>query len=296
MIPSAISRKVLRSLGTLKYSSSDLPKRFSFSGTLKEMLTNEHIYKEVSVINSSQLEVIMDKSDYLSSLMTDIYFGRERIDQQLRNIKCQVEGGQQPAWVLVSTYYASYFLACDLAKLCGQFITNVPVFGVKQLLTQVNNGSPSNFSYDSDVSFSANVSPGTYENEIVIRLTKTASKPHKVAWTNFYGILRDVDVEKSNIRFERLKDIVDSTCERWRLPSTVRNEWNYSAVHYYGPKGNDIAKTFSSLINNPGSSFKVFGNNTLQPTEENVAASIVYLYDVLREAHFKTIKSVFPTE
>lgn len=291
MIPNSISKKILRSIGELGYSPSDLPKNFSFSGTLKEVLINTHIEKEISVLNSNLLEITMNKADYLSALMTDIYFGKERIEKQSLNINCQVVGNQQPAWIVVSTYYACYFLACDIAKLCGQFITNIPEQGVNQLLTQIVSGNRSQFSFDTNVSFAVNVSLGAYNNEVVLRLTKTAAKPHKVAWTNLYGIIRDINIG-TNISFDRLKDIVDSKCERWKLPSTIRNEWNYSSSHYYGEKGDNLAINFLKLIKSQRSSQKLFSNNTLPVTEENITASIVFVYENLKEAHLKTMQQI----
>lgn len=292
MIASSITNKMLRSLGDIGYSPGDLPKNYSFSGTLKEVLVNTHVPKEVSIINSSFLEVTMQKSDYLSALMTDIHFGKERVANQTLNMSCQVENEQHPAWLLVSTYYASYFLACDIAKICGQFITNIPSSGVKELLTQVTNGSSSQFNLEGDASFAANVSRGRYENEIVIKLNKTAAKPHKVAWSNLFGIIRDIKCNDPNIGLDRLKEIVDSNNTRWRLPSTIRNEWNYSSTHYYGEKGTELANSFITLMKNSNSSFKRFSNNTLHPNEENITASIAFVYETLNAAYSNTLNQI----
>lgn len=292
MISASISTKMLRSLGEIGYSPGDLPKKYSFSGTLKEVLVNTHVPKEVSIINSSFLEITMHKSDYLSALMTDIHFGKERIANQVLNMICQVENEQHPAWLLVSTYYASYFLACDIAKICGQFITNIPELGVVELLTQVTHGSSSKFNLDGDTSFAVNVTRGKYENEIVIKLNKTAAKPHKVAWSNLFGIIRDIKLNDPNISFERFKEIVDSNNSRWRLPSTIRNEWNYSSTHYYGEKGTQLANSFITLMKNSNSSFKRFSNNTLHPNEENITASIAFVYETLNEAYLKTLTQI----
>ncbi|MCK7459946.1 hypothetical protein [Idiomarina aminovorans] len=292
MIDEILSDKVLKNLGELGYSKSDIPKTLAFSGTLKEILSNTHSDKEVKVIGKQLVEVTMHKSTYLTALLTDILFGAKRIENQSANIECLVDNSQQAAWVLVSTYYAAYFLACDLSKLCGSFITNISQEGIFQLLQQTTEGRPSLFQSSKNESFSVNVSTGTYQNEVTLQIRKTGAKPHKVAWSNLYSIINGLSFTDNQISLERLKDIIDSQNKNWKLPSTVRNEWNYSAIHYYGSKGSSLASVFYKLMKSKNSSFKLFRNNSLYPHEENVAASIAYVYDTLLASHKRVLNRI----
>ncbi|AZN32541.1 hypothetical protein EJ103_07335 [Pseudoalteromonas sp. Xi13] len=293
MISQALTNKVLKSLSSLNYTYGDNPTRYSFSGTFKESLINNHVDKEVSVISSSVLEVKMKKSDYLSAIITDLFFGKERVERQNQNIQSQIESDQQAAWILVSTYYASYFLACDIAKLSGQFITNLTASNIQSLLSNTVEGNPSSFKSDSDASLAITVSLSEFQNEVCLRLARTAAKPHKVAWHNLYGVFREVKVESNEISLHRFKDIISSDSTKWRLPSTVRNEWNYSAINLYGVKGDKLASDFIKMLKSPGSSIKRFSNNTLHPSEENITSSIGYVYEVLNISYTNIIKKIF---
>lgn len=293
MISQALTNKVLKSLSSLNYTYGENPSRYSFSGTFKESLINNHVDKEVSVVSSSVLEVKMKKSDYLSAIITDLHFGRQRVFQQNQNIQSQIDSGQQAAWILVSTYYASYFLACDIAKLSGQFITNLTASNIQSLLSNTVEGNPNSFKSDSDTSLAVTVSLSEFQNEVCLRLARTAAKPHKVAWLNLYGVLREVKIESYEISLDRLRDIISADSTKWKLPSTVRNEWNYSAVHFYGNKGDKLASDFIKMLKSPGSSIKRFRNNTLHPSEENITSSIAYVYEVLNSSYSNITKRIF---
>jgi hypothetical protein len=285
-----ISDLVFGKLNALGFKPSDIPDHYSFSSSFKETLAHSAIDKQVKIISSSHIEIILSKSDYLNAIITDIHFGKVRVEKQIESIQGQLKGNDQVAWVLVSTYYACYFLCNEISKISGQFITNLSPDGLARLISFTEGSNTSIIDTTQASAFAVSVSLGENENEVRLDLTKTGAKPHKVAWTNISGILRQIRVtESKRSAKELLEKIVGCKEKKWMLPSELRNEWNYSATHYYGETGCNRGKQFLYLMNNL-SSYKWARKIGIKPTDENQVSSLAYVYECLSSAHTRIIK------
>jgi len=285
-----ISDLVFGKLNALGFKPSDIPDHYSFSSSFKETLAHSAIDKQVNIISSSHIEIILSKSDYLNAIITDIHFGKVRVEKQIESIKGQLKRDDQVAWVLVSTYYACYFLCNEISKISGQFITNLSPDGLARLISFTKGSNTSLIDTTQASTFAVSVSLGENENEVRLNLKKTGAKPHKVAWTNIKGILAQIKVTENKRSAKELLDkIVSSNEQKWMLPSELRNEWNYSATHYYGETGCKRGKKFLYLMKN-ASSYNWARRIGIKPTDENQVCSLAYVYECLSSAHTRIIK------
>ncbi|MDB5790020.1 MAG: hypothetical protein JWQ80_44 [Massilia sp.] len=290
MLHDDIASLSLTHLSGLGLDPADRPDRFSFADTIKNTLVDGVVHKDILQCTSTELELSCAKSDYLEAVLTELHFGNIRIEEQCKNLGALIVAEAQPAWILVTTYYACYFMANDLAKASGQFIINISKDDFLGMLS----GQPPSISGAMQVEgytpFSVTVSHGEMSGEVNLLMRKNGSKPHQLAWHNFARLLAKLSVSDSRFKHVELLKAISLAKDGWGNPSDVRNTWNYTQSNYYGEKGRGLAKTFSSVIRADGSAFAWAGNNTLKPTEENVVASIAYLYHILRGAHSALIR------
>lgn len=290
MLHDDIASLSLTHLSGLGLDPADRPDCFSFADTIKNTLIDGVVAKDILQCTSTALELSLAKSDYLEALLTELHFGNIRIDEQCKNLGALIAADAQPAWILVTAYYACYFMANDLAKAAGQFIINIS----KEDLFGMLLGQPPSVSAAMQIEgytpFSVTVSHGEMSGEVHLSLRKNGSKPHQLAWHNFARLLARLSVSDRRFKHVELLKSISLAKDGWDNPSEVRNTWNYSKSNYYGDKGRNLAKTFSSVIRADGSAFAWAGNNTLKPTEENIVASIAYLYHILRGAHSALIR------
>jgi hypothetical protein len=285
MISEEIAKEVLGKLNTLGFQKSDKPSSYSMANSFKKSLVSSIVDIDVKVINSSRLEIVMPKSDYLNAILTDFYFGKVRVENQIKHLTEQVNGDLQAAWCVVTTYYACYFMCNDISKIAGKFITNLTAEDQNRILSNAPPGKPSSFHLDGPSSFAVVASQGSNLNEIKLDMIKTGARPHQVTWTNVSSLINSIKIfDKRSTACKLLKDIVSSSNNRWSLPSEIRNEWNYSAPNLYGDSGTEIGKVFLSLMKQ-GSSGKWASQIGIQPHENNRVAALAYVYDCLNRTY-----------
>lgn len=228
---------------------------------------------------------------FREALTNDLHFGFNRCFEQERNVHHLLNNSAQPAWIIVTAYYASFFACNEISKLLGSFIINFSKSEFIELIrssvgtvTLNPDEIQDNNSYQVKVSHSAN-----YGN-VNLTFIKSSPKPHLVAWTNICSAVRkEVSENRSNLLHRNLfLDICSSEQDRWRLPSAIRNEWNYTKSVYYGEKGNEIAQKFIQLIRDYQSTMNWASNIHLIPHEENVIGSLSFVYHSL----FDTLRTV----
>lgn len=272
-------------LAGLGLKPNDRPDQFSFADTIKNTLVDGVVAKDILRVSAQELELSLAKSDYLGAVLTELHFGKVRVNEQCKNLEALIAANAQPAWILVTAYYASYFMANDLAKSSGRFIVNLS----KGEFANVLSGQPPSvveaMQVDGYTPFSVVVSHGEMSGEIHLSLRKNGSKPHQLAWHNLSQMLTKLTISDGRLAHLELLKSIALAREGWGNPSDIRNSWNYAQSNYYGDKGTHLAKTFLSVIRTKGSSFAWATNITLKPTDENVVASIAYLYHMLRGTH-----------
>jgi hypothetical protein len=272
--------KQLDSFGRIVFEN----KEFSFNETLKPfILESVEVYpSEIKANNRITIEV--RKDEFMLSLLTDFYFGLTRINEQIKNVDNLLNTQSQVSWIITTTYYACYFMAVELAKLHGQFIMNFSKDEFNKILSHSRNTKDISFLTEINNSFKITVSHSESEQFLFLTLIKDSSKPHQIVWINLHAIISKIKVHDNIYKYQQLiLDICNRDNTKWRFPSDIRNEWNYARADYYGSKGNELGKTFCSIIREYDSTIKWAGNNTIRATPENVVASISYVYHILTE-------------
>jgi hypothetical protein len=281
MIESELVKLALAKFKSLGFDKNDFPTNYRISDGFKATLISSAIDKEVRVINSSRLEITLPKSEYLTSILTDFHFGKTRIEKQIEHLDSQINEELQAAWTIVTTYYACYFMCNEISRISGKFITNLTENEQHLLLSHKLQDEPSRFNIDGSSSFAVVVTPGINVNEVKLDLIKTGSRPHQVAWTNISSLINNFNVkDKREVGYGLLKKIISASNKKWSLPSEIRNEWNYSATHFYGESGTEISKEFLSLMKQK-SSYKWASKINRKPHQHSKVAALAYVYTCL---------------
>jgi hypothetical protein len=265
-------------------------KEYRSKDTIKDILLDpmHDLSFEISDVRSFSVE--LSAEIYKDALFSDYYFGLIRIEEQIKNLLIQVENDCQISWVLVTSYYAAFFMATEITKLCGSFIINFSTDDMKEIIRRSSKPlHPGINLEDSNYNYQAILKNSNYDKRVKIAFQKKSPRVHVEVWKNIAEIVRKIDVsDNENHLKELFLNICDEDDARWHKPSRIRNDWNYKHAHYYGDKGQDLGEVFFRNIKSYSSSLSWAGNRTLQPHEKNIVASLSYIYHVL----YKTINNI----
>ncbi len=286
MLSSDICDISMRHLSSIGLTLHDRPAQYKYGNTIKSIFSDPSAHREVSFISTFLLEVTIAASEYKQAIFNDLYFGSRRVIEQCKNLEYLLKSTAQPAWVLVTAYYAAYFMVNDISKINGKFVMNLNEEDFRGLLSTQPITFQQTVSVESNNPFFVTVEHGGMVGEIKLTLRKSSPKPHQIAWSNFSQITNKLSINDERLSYlTLLKSILSSEDAGWENPSAIRNTWNYSQSNYFDAKGNEIGRTFYSLIGSEKSTFGWARNNNLKPTVENVAASIAFIYHTLRSSH-----------
>jgi hypothetical protein len=276
----------LSHLSAIGLRSEDKPQQYKYSHTVKSILSDTSAHREVSFLSPNLLQITIAAGEYTQAIFNDLYFGNMRISEQCKNLEHLLNSNPQPAWVLVTAYYAAYFMANDISKANGRFVTNISEADFIGILSIQTKSFQETVTVEANNPFFVTVEHGQMSGEIILTLKKSSPKPHQIAWSNFSQIANKIKISDERLTYlTLLKSIISPENSDWETPSAVRNTWNYSQSNYFGEKGEEIGKTFSSIIKSPKSTFNWARNNNLKPSRENLAASIAYIYHTLKLSH-----------
>lgn len=266
---------------------NDRPDRPTPSETIKNLIIEDSLGKEVEIPTDKTIKITIKSGQYIESLFTDLYFGKVRIDQQRETLRQLLDCQSHPAWVLVTAYYASFFMAIELSKIAGRFMTNIDDLSLQHLMQQSLN-SQTIADIEKYNSFAVRAKPGDLTGETILELRKHSPRPHVIAWENFRSLFASIDNTQKSII---LLTAILRENSGWAIPSEIRNSWNYSNPAYFGGYGSEMGKEFISVIKDSSSAFKWAGRNKLSASEENKATSIGFLYHVLSSTYDHVISS-----
>ena len=288
MINELLYQFVLKSIS--KHALSPVAgKDYAYKDSIKNSLldpANLLIYNFTSGIDAFSVEI--PSNTYKDSLFSDYFFGRERIAQQKLNLETQLANGSQAAWVLVTCYYASFFMATEIAKLCGNYMINFSTEDMHILFSQ--SSAPLNVVLkESNYGYQVKTGYSDFDKKIKLSFYKKSPRPHVETWKNLTDIVRSLTPDDSKAHFKTLfLSICDSEDERWDLPSKIRNDWNYRYANYYGEKGNSLGEVFYKNIKSHDSSVLWASRRAIQPHQQNIVASLSFIYYSL----LKTLESL----
>lgn len=273
-------------LSAIGLRSEDKPQQYKYGNTVKCILSDTSAHREVSFLSPSLLQITVAAGEYTQAIFNDLYFGYLRINEQRKNLEFLLNSNAQPAWVLVTAYYAAYFMVNDISKANGRFVTNLSEVDFIGLLSTQTKSFQNTVTVEANNPFFATVEHGQMSGEITLTLKKSSPKPHQIAWSNFSQVTNKIKVKDERLTYlTLLRSIISPEDSFWETPSTIRNTWNYSQTNYFGDKGDEIGKTFLSIIKSQKSTFNWARNNNLKPSHENLAASIAYIYHTLKLSH-----------
>ena len=218
----------LSDIGFERVEFSDKPNP---NETVKERLV-EGIGCDVSFINNDEFEVVMSPQNYYRLLATDFYFSYQKIinhrDQLADN---KIKSFALP-WILVTTYYSSFFSSIELSRLFGLY----NMYLNDEHCRKISSGVNSDFTIAKGV-YIGGVRMDSQGYIKIVFSKKRGSRPHEFAWHNVLEIFRKISTnsnQKNYITISEVKKIL-GTKNEIGSPNNIRNDWNYSYVNSYDP-------------------------------------------------------------
>jgi hypothetical protein len=190
-----------KKLSEINYSKDNLAVTPSFNGVLKQSLLQGDPEFKIKLINKSQFTVEIPSSAYSEMLYTDFFYGLQRIQKLQDEIEFQKSLPESSAWLIVTTYYASFFSAIELSKVLGRFNLNLDSSQQEVLANQSTEGIHSNFITGSSVSFVGQACASTNWDLVKITFSSGGGKPHKLAWDNLHFLLKSINFSSDSKRY-----------------------------------------------------------------------------------------------
>lgn len=289
MIQEDLAKQVLKNLSHFKLAPVTDNRNYYFKDTLKQCLLDSIGSSTITVESNSKLTIQISSEEFGKSLFSDFHFGRIRIEEQIKNVNNLLASNSQVSWIITTAYYACYFMAVEIAKLYGEFIINLSEDELKKLLSSSESPNKCTIIPESRNSYKISVKQSSNPDSFLdLHLNKEGSHPHQIVWINLFGIINKLKIDDSLLPHKNLLlDICHPNRDRWKLPSAIRNEWNYTYADYYSDRGTDLGKKFLSIIRSADSAMGWASLRTIQPTEVNITASIAYLYHCLSQTIVK---------
>jgi hypothetical protein len=282
MIQDTLSKQIFRNLSRLDLSPPSI-NTYRFKDTLKQCLLNSVDDPKITIESENKIKIEIQLDELRTALFTDFHFGYRRIKEQVKNVNNLIDSGSQVAWIVTTAYYACYFMAIEIAKLYGIFIINFSDDEFTSILTSSRNANNFHIKTETNNSFQVSVNPSSYTSFLDLQLVRESSRPHQIAWKNLSKILQQLSIDDRLSHHKSLLIDICTNSRRWVLPSTIRNEWNYTYANYYSNRGTELGDRFLSIIKKTDSAMSWANYKNLQPDDRNITASIAYLYHCLYE-------------
>jgi hypothetical protein len=273
----------------LKKIGYEKPKGMIFSprGSLKNAILTGN-GTEITITGPGEMSVVMGVLQYYEAISTDFYFSCEKIEGQNAAIKQLISGNSPGAWILVSVYYQAFYAAIQIARLTGKYNISFD----NEHISAINENSLSEQRLDQTGTYlSRNVGLNS-QGYISMILVKEGEKPHKMAWQNLDSLISKNSIEKYHsrpnvYRLNKLfKEIICSTMDQWPLPSSVRNDLNYSLINSYDLSFSKKTRELQSFFDSEDfSKAKQWGLRQRKTIDiEDHISSVGFISVMLREA------------
>lgn len=228
-----------------EYGQNDFG-QVTWKDTLKYSILHDASIK-VEVVSSTCFDVyceiggdkIIDTPNITSARIADYVSNARRIKQQYKTASIMSENKEMAApWVLVSTYYSSFFAANELLRLYDQIPLGLDSSEYSQLKEKAfSNNAEALVLFNSRGA--RNYVGKVGDNSI--RYTSVGEKPHQAAWNKVSTTLSRIMREKG---WPELLNYINFAKGDggWVQPSDLRNSWNYKRADLYSPKGQQMCK------------------------------------------------------
>ncbi len=251
-------------------------------GTFKRNLLTHKTSFTYNSVDSHKICIKMSFDEYNEILFTDFLFGYKRITKQIESLDQLLKESNSPvAWNIVTTYYATFFMAIELCKLLGIYLIHFDRYEVLEWAKI--SGQPVN---DFTGLLLAVREVNELSRDVTIKITKFGDSPHMKIWDQLLGrIRREINKKNSSnsnhYDLELFKSFLSGQ-NRWEKPSAIRNLWNYNRADFYGELGEDNGNTFSKIIKNYSSSIQWAKSQAFSPNIIHNTSSVAYLYHILK--------------
>lgn len=279
---SYIKDAIFDRLSKIGYTTQELDMP-SIRGVLKESLLNgENL--DVKIFSDREFEVKFSQNSYYQILATDFYYSFQKVYEQSNFLK--LSNAKSPvAWLLVSTYYSSFYSAIELSKLFGTYNVYLKKEHCQSIISHTNN---SNILQKGNYVGIVNTDVTDY---ITVRFSATEkSQPHDLAWRNMSRILdfhNIADIRPTKVeQIKFIKSIFNSSFKALQTPNNVRNDWNYSFANAYDHSFCADISDIRTFLNENGrkSILSLPRNFKRNSNKQNNVYAIIYVEAILRQA------------
>lgn len=287
MIGRNIAHTVLYKSADLNQSPSGQIEEFEPSHNIKTFLIDPNQLHSFNFIGAKEFSLEVDIEEYNEALFSDYYHSNFRIREQVKNIENLIETSSQIAWILVSVYYCNFFIANELSRLYGRYVLNFSIDDLRFIINHSNHTDPLGFisGLQGNTTCNAEVTDDVGSNKLTITFKVGSKKPHDAVWHNMGEVMDKVHVD-DNMRHHKtiIKNIFRKS-SGWESPSQIRNDWNYRYPAYFSTEGSSLGSLFLSNMSDKDQAYTWGDFRALNPTQENICASLAYIYHVLNESN-----------
>lgn len=292
------------------------PKEFNNSlGLKKQIIQGDDVisYLKNDNIDSLEFSVILNRNHFSEIIHCEVNGEYCRINEQINNVNSLLSSNNQPAWIIVTVYYACFFMGNLFSKLLGRTSINFSAEDIKKIF--LHDKFPSLSSNIQDSIRSLNLGKNhnylclmerdEIDNQVKLRFIPAGDKPHQSVWLNFHSVIKNILSKNKHLeigQFLLLQRIFDNSDKKFPLPSKLRNDWNYSNQKYFSEIGTAEAKKFLQLLKNRKSleswvkdqtSIRSLSVNHSSP--EDMVCSLAFLYTVFLDIFSKLIEVDIPS-
>lgn len=282
MIQEELAKSLFKKITTLKLSPTP-GDTYAFKDTIKQKLLDAGEEFSFTFHANKSFEVDIKCDVYKKALFSDYHFGRSRIIEQINSLNNLIEKDNQVAWVLVTAYYSVFYMANEISKLFGIYITNFSLSDMTSLFSRSDGDIPNDFinKEHSSFSYQVKVTHSEYDGFVTLSFHPKSSRPHVEVWKNLSELVSKLDICDQNVHYKTLFLNICDGNDRWHIPSKIRNDWNYTFANYYGGTGCSLGDVFYKIIKDKSATFSWGNKRDIQPHDENKVASISYVYHCL---------------
>ncbi len=279
-----------------EYGSNNFP-IVTWKDSLKYTLLHDHSIK-VDIVSPTCFDIYceiggvreINTSNILSSRISDYISNSRRIKQQYKTAEAMSKNPNMAApWILVSTYYSSFFAANELLRLYDQLplgLDGDEFNNLSHKAISTNGINIEDFINRKSRNFIGRI------HDDYIRFDSTGDRPHQAAWGKVAQTLTGVMREKGWPELSNY--IYFAKGEKgWTQPSDLRNSWNYKRADLYSAKGHDMCKRMFSHLGNFNLATEWFNRATpydetthctaLSATTEFLVCPVIKSYESLFE-------------
>jgi len=206
-------------------------------------------------------------------------------------VATQGVGSIPGAWLVVSSYYALFFLASEILRIGGKFI----VYFDSEQISDIRSRAPVSL-YEINKGTWCGSAFSDASGEVMVRFGIRNGGHHEQIWIELRDMLSKCGAglnADSKSTLERVLLLLGDKSSRWASPNTIRNQWNYSIPELFGRTGEDIAEEFRKQCGREGASSGWGNSKKLHPSQANEILGVNYSLMLLSLVYQELLTRLF---